>query len=117
MTSNDFNDNVKKWLIVDNQIKKLNETAKMLRNNKSDLTHSICGYLETNNITDKSIKVANTQLKYCNRKDYSPLTFDYIEKCLYKIINKEEDVKYIIQYLKENREIKNVQDIRRNDIK
>lgn len=48
------------------------------------------------------------------KKEYSPLTYTYVEKCLGELINDKKQVEYIIQYIKNNREITNTYDIRRN---
>ena len=47
------------------------------------------------------------------KKEYSPLTFSYVEESLAKILADKSQVDYIIQYLKSNREIKSSPDIRR----
>ena len=48
-----------------------------------------------------------------DKKEYSALTFNYIETCLHKIIHDEEQVDYVIQFLKENREITSSLDIKK----
>ena len=49
-----------------------------------------------------------TTVKVCN-----PLTFKFITDCLNEIINDPEKVKQIINYLKEKRESKYVEEIKR----
>ena len=60
-----------------------------------------------------NIKISDGELRIYEKKEYSPLTYSYIEKCLAKIIPDETHVEYIIQYLKENREVTINQDIKR----
>jgi hypothetical protein len=45
-------------------------------------------------------------------KDYSPLSYGYIEKKLAEIIPDKSRVEYIIKYLKDNREITVSQELR-----
>ena len=40
------------------------------------------------------------------KKDYSPLTFTYVEDCLKTIINSDDNLKYIMKTLKDKRQIK-----------
>jgi len=115
--SNEFADKVRSWVYLDNEIKKYNDKMKQLRNNKNLVTQDICSYMETNTLTNKTISINNGTLKYAMKKEYPPLTFNYVEECLKKVITNVDDVKYIMQYLKENREIRNIPDIRRNDTK
>jgi hypothetical protein len=60
-----------------------------------------------------NIKISDGELRICEKKEYSPLTYGYIERCLANIIPEETHVAYIINYLKENREITTSQDIKR----
>ena len=115
--SNEFVEKVRQWVQIDNTIKKHNEELKGLRHNKSTVTHDICTYMEQNTLTNKTISISNGTLKYAIKKEYPPLTFSYVEDCLKKVITNADDVKYIMQYLKDNRETRNIPDIRRNDAK
>ena len=50
---------------------------------------------------------------YMKKKDYSSITFGYIEQCLAKLISDKKQVDYIIKYLKDNREITTNSEIKR----
>lgn len=115
--STEFVEKVRQWVQADNDIKRYNEELKTLRHNKTTMTHDICSYMEENTLKDKTISISNGTLKYAIKKEYAPLTFNYVEECLQKVITNTEDVKFIIQYLKDHREIRNVPDIRRTDAK
>ena len=47
------------------------------------------------------------------KKEYSGLTFTYLRECLEKIVNSEEQIDYIMDFIRENREITVSNDIRR----
>lgn len=53
------------------------------------------------------------KLRMYDKKDYKPLTFTYVERCLNEIIKDKTHVEYILKYLKDNREINISQDIKR----
>lgn len=107
-----FVENVKKWVYIDSQIKQLNEKIKKLREFKNDITPNICNYISENN-NSNTIEISDGELKIFDKKEYEPLTFLFLEKRLSEIITNEEQVDYIIQYLKDNREVKNTTDIKR----
>ena len=65
---------------------------------------------QTNN---NKIKINDEFLKVCDKKEYAPLTFHYIESTLETICSKPEIVKQIMSTLKSNRAIKMSTDIRR----
>ena len=105
-------EHVKNWVILDQKIQMINEKTKQIRELKSTITTDICDYIKRNNITS-NIGISNGELRMYDKKDYKPLTFTYVEKCLNEIIKDKTQVEYIIKYLKDNREITTSQDIKR----
>jgi hypothetical protein len=112
-TREEFIDNIKKWVVADTQLKIVNEKTKKLREYKNNLTDNITKYIEDKNIKTTKIQISDGELRFYNKKEYSPLSFTYIEKCLAEIIPEQSHVEYIIEYLKEHRETTNEMDIRR----
>lgn len=108
----EFVQKIKKWVIIDSQLKIINEKTKKMREMKHELTHQICEYSEKNKI-QKKININDGELRITEKKEYSPLTFAYLQECLQKIIADNEHVDFIIKYLKDNREITVISDIRR----
>ena len=98
-------ENVQKWLDIDNQLKQQNELIKRLRNERSAVEEDITSYANTNNLNNLSIKTNEGILKLFDLKTSSPLSFKYIEKCLTEIFDDEEKVSEIINYLKEKRSV------------
>jgi sulfur relay (sulfurtransferase) DsrC/TusE family protein len=107
-----FIQNIKKWVLLDSQLKIVNEKTKKMREMKHDITKQIYEYYNNHKINNKII-ISDGELRMTEKKEYSPLTFTYIEECLQKIISEQEQVDFIIKYLKENRQITSVPDIRR----
>ena len=103
---------VQRWVLADTQLKQLNEKTKQMREVKSAANANIMLYMKQTNYNG-NIKISDGELRIYEKKEYSPLTYSYIEKCLAKIIPDETHVEYIIQYLKENREVTTNQDIKR----
>ncbi len=109
----EFEDNIKSWIVYDNEIKELNNKLKNLREKKNNLTNDIFNYVNDKNINDKTIKISDGNLKFTTVKVSSPLTFKFLNTSLNEIINNPEQVKQIIDYLKEKRENKYVEEIKR----
>jgi len=108
-----FVENIQKWVILDKQLKLIHEKTKEIRENRNKLTNDICDYIQNKNMTHTKIEISDGELKMYEKKEYSPLTFTYIEESLAKILTDKSQVEYIIQFLKQNREIKSSVDIRR----
>ena len=108
-----FEQNIQQWVAIDNQMKILNDKHKELRDKKHTLSNQINCYVETKQLANSTINIGDGKLKFINVKDTQQLTFKYLETCLGEIIKNEEQVKKIIEYVKNKREIKSVPEIKR----
>jgi hypothetical protein len=106
-----FVEDVKRWALIDSQLKIVNEKTRKMRDMKHELSEKITKYMSENE--HAKIKLSDGELRLYDKKEYSPLTFGYIEKTLAKIIQDETQLDYVVQYLKENREITTISDIKR----
>lgn len=113
-TPNEFVENIKKWVLADTQLKLIHDKTKAIRETKQLLLDKIINHVSTNNMENKRIEISDGELRFYDKKEYSPLTFSYVEECLGKLISDKKQVDQIIGYLKENRQIKTSSDIRRN---
>ena len=109
-------ENVNRWLNIDNKIKEQNILLKDLRETRNDLEDNISNYAKEHNISNLSIKTKEGLLKLVNVKNTSPLTFKYIEQCLNEIFD-EEKTNEIINYLKEKRTTTYSNTIKKNNIR
>ena len=80
---------------------------------KNTISEQINTHIETSHLSDTSIKLNDGQLKFINVKETQQLTFKYLETCLSEIIKNEEQVKKIVDYIKNKREVKYVPEIKR----
>lgn len=108
-----FDENIKHWVQLDNQLKVLSEKSKELREERNSMEHEILNYVETNRLSNATVNISDGRLRFVQNKQTAPLTLKYIEECLAKCINNTEQIGYIMQVIKENREVKQVPDIKR----
>jgi septal ring factor EnvC (AmiA/AmiB activator) len=108
-----FENKIQQWVQIDNQLKKLNEEIKQLRDQRNSLETNLTSYAKTNNMSDKTIKIDNDKLKFVDTKVAEPLTFKYLEKTLGEIIKNETQVQLIMEHIKQKRTIKVVPEIKR----
>jgi hypothetical protein len=102
--------NIQQWVTIDNQLKLLNERVRELRERKNALSENI--YSNVND-TNNTIVIPDGQIKVVSVKETQQLTFKHLETCLSEIIKNEEQVKKIVEYVKNKRETKLVKDIKR----
>jgi hypothetical protein len=108
-----FEEKIQQWVMLDNQLKILNEKIREIRDKKNDLGENIQYYVENNNLNNSVVQISDGKLKFVKTKVTSPLTFKYIEKSLGEIIKNDMQVEKIIEYLKQKRDSKIISEIKR----
>tara|TARA_R110002072_G_scaffold183824_2_gene340066 strand:- start:986 stop:1312 length:327 start_codon:yes stop_codon:yes gene_type:complete len=96
------------WVKLDNNIKLLNQQLKNHRQKRKYLAKNISDMLN-----NKIIKINDETIKRVENTYKPPLTLSYIETCLSKLIKNENNVEYIMDYIKDNRPCKVEYDIKR----
>jgi hypothetical protein len=109
----EFEQQIQQWVAIDNQMKILNDKMKELRDKKYNISEQINSHIETSQLSNTSIKLSDGHLKFIKVKETQQLTFKYLETCLSEIIKNEEQVKKIVDYIKNKREVKYVPEIKR----
>ena len=108
-----FENQIQQWITIDNKMNILNDKMKELREKKNSISQQINTHIETSQLNNTSVKISDGQLKFVNVKETQQLTFKYLETCLSEIIKNEEQVKKIVEYIKNKREVKYVPEIKR----
>ena len=111
MTS--FEDNIRTWVRVENQVKTLQEQIKTLREEKNMLTQNIHHYANANNLSDKTVNISDGRLRFSETQSTQALTFRFLEEALREIIPNVETVNQILTHVKNKREVKKTPDIKR----
>lgn len=109
----EFEQGVRKWAILDNKIRASSQELKTMRSQKTELGSTICNFMKTKGLENKKIEIGDSTISFFEKNEYPSLTFGYIEKCLGEIISDKDKVAIIIKHLKDKREIKKSNDLRR----
>ena len=108
-----FEENVKKCVALDNQLKTVNERVRQMRDEKNTLEEGIMTYVETNKLTNATVNISDGKLRFVTSKQTAPLTLKHVEECLSKCISNQDQVEKIMKIIKESREVKYTADIKR----
>ena len=106
-------ENIKKWVILDNNIKELKKKIKLLKEDKASYNKNIIQFISSNNLDNATIKIRNGKLKFVDINYPQPLTYKFLFNCLNKFLNNDNQVMEIITFIKSEREIKTVREIKR----
>jgi hypothetical protein len=115
MSNFNFDETMAQWVHVDNKIKQLRDQMDELKEEKNEISDKLNDYVESNSVEKKSINVnlKDSQIKFITTKVPQTLTFKYLEKCLNDIVTDSDQVEQIIEYIKSNRTINEVNEIKR----
>ena len=105
-----FENNIKEWVVVDNKIKLLNQEIKQHRSVKKNLTERI---FENNINNYNNIKISDGRLKFVTTKVNNALSYKFVKECLEDCICDENKIKEIMKIMKQKRDFKYVQEIKR----
>ena len=108
-----FVDNIKKWVAIDDEIKTINASLREKRDQRNRLLYSIIQHKTDNGLEGKPIKYNNQILKFTVTRQYQTITYDFLKTCLSDLIEDDEQVEVMMKYIKEKRDFKNVEDIKR----
>ena len=108
-----FVDNIKKWVAIDDEIKTINASLREKRDQRNRILSSIIQHKSDNGLEGKPIKYNNQILKFTVTRQYQTITYDFLKTCLSDLIEDDEQVEVMMKYIKEKRDFKNVEDIKR----
>ena len=108
-----FENQIQQWVLIDNELKKMNDRSKELRDKRTQLCENITKYADNNNMSSSVLQISDGKIKFANTKIQEPLTFKYLEKSLSDVIKNESQVKLIIEHVKRNRTTKHITEIKR----
>jgi len=108
-----FQEDIKKWVMLDSKLKLLTDNVKDIRGERNELSNNIMSFVDENNLSSSTIKISDGKLKFCTNKQTSPLTLGFLEKCLMDLFKETDKVNQIMDYIKNKRETKYNSDIKR----
>lgn len=109
-----FEDKIKEWVSIDNQIRAHNDKLKDLRLQRNATSDNIIQYVETKNLHNATVKITDGKLRFIETKQQNPLTLQYVKKCLLECIQPPEEVEKIMDHIKEARDVKIISNIKRS---
>lgn len=109
----EFQQSIREWVSLDNQIKTLNEQVKELRTKRQHVTSQIMTISDTHGYDNATINISDGTLKLADVSVTSSLTLNYVKACLLECLDNEDKVDEIMEFIKENRPVKNTRDIKR----
>lgn len=112
-SNNTFEAYVQKWILVDNEINSLQEKLKHWKQWKQTLATKIKQIMEEKNWTGHILDIPNGTLKLTVKREYSSLSFGYLEECLESFVPDPVNRDIILDYIRDHRDVKESQELKR----
>ena len=110
---NNFEEKIRKWVKIDDEIRNVSEKIRLLREQRNTVATSIHDYVNHNNLNSTVINISDGRLRFVETQNTQTLTFKFLEECLNEIIENKASVDKIITHIKNKRTVKTLPDIKR----
>ena len=101
--SSTFIANLKKWIALNNELKRQNKIATDIRNKKNELEKVLLKHVSTNGLENTQINVGEMKLVPNKTYQMPPLNEALIREVLYSILKNDSNVSAIINKINEKR--------------
>jgi len=80
-------DKIKRWVVLDNQLKQLQNQIQLLKDEKNDLTNSLIEHFDNNNKKYPIINISDGKLTFIQIKQPNALSYKFLEQCFTNYFN------------------------------
>ena len=103
---------VQEYAAIEDELRELAAKQKVLRDRKSILQTQILQTMKDNNLESRTMKQGAHHFYIGTRKQYSSLSFSYLETAFEKMIPDKDNRDFLLEYLRDNREVKHVAELK-----
>lgn len=104
---------VQEYSVIEDELQEMAAKQKILRERKHELQTKIIKTMKDSNLENRTLKQGAHHFYIGKRKQYSSLTFSYLETIFEKMIPDEANRIYLLEYLRENREVKTIDELKK----
>ncbi len=106
-------ENIKKWVVLDNQCKNLNNEIKLIRNEKNEITHNLINEFERKSAKFPTINISDGKLSLINTKIGNVISYNFLLDCFNDFFKDDEQANELLEFIKSKRTYNNVSNIKR----
>jgi hypothetical protein len=105
-------DKIKRWVMLDNQVKQLISQLQLLKDEKEELTNHLIEHFDNANKKYPIINISDGKLNFIQVKQPNGLSYKFLEQCFVEYFNKNANansanananVKSLLDFIKSNR--------------
>jgi len=99
----DLQENIKRWVKLDNDSKKLAQSMKELREEKNNISADLFDYFSNNNMKPPNVNISDGKLGFVEVNTANALTFKFLEECLNEYFDETSKTKELLEFIKSKR--------------
>lgn len=109
----DLQENIKRWVKLDNESKKLAQSMKELREEKNSISSNLFDYFSNNNMKPPNVNISDGKLSFVEINSANVLTYKFLEECLNEFFDETSQTKELLEFIKSKRTYTKNKTIRR----
>lgn len=113
----DLQENIKRWVKIDNDSKKLAQSIKELREEKNNISANLFDYFSNNNMKPPNVNISDGKLSFVELNNPNALTFKFLEDCFNEHFDDTSKTKDLLDFIKSKRTYSKNKTIKRLYIK
>lgn len=99
----DLQENIKKWVKLDNNYKLLYNQLREVREEKNNISANLFDYFSNNNMKPPNVNISDGKLSFVELNNPNALTFKFLEECLNEYFNESKESKELLEFIKSKR--------------
>ena len=113
----DLQENIKRWVKLDNDSKKLAQSMKELREEKNNISSKLFDYFSNNSMKPPSVNISDGKLGFIEVNTANVLSYKFLEECLNEFFDETSKTKDLLDFIKSKRTYSKNKTIKRVYIK
>lgn len=98
-----FQEKIKKWVVLDNNYRKYSEELKKLREEKNKLCNEMTMYYNDRNMKFPIINISDGKLNLVQQNISNPISIKFLENCFNEYFEDDEKTKDLLNFIKSKR--------------
>lgn len=113
----DLQENIKKWVKLDNNYKFLYNQLREVREEKNNISTNLFNYFSNNNMKPPNVNISDGKLSFVELNNPNALTFKFLEDCFNEYFDETSQTKDLLDFIKSKRTYSKNKTIKRVYIK
>jgi len=109
----DLQENIKKWVSLDNNQIKITQQLKIIKDEKDDIKNKLIDYFNEKNKPFPKINISDGKLNFIEVKQYNTISYKFLEECLSDFYHDKEKTDEILNFIKTRRKYNTIHTIKR----